>query len=463
MDIERIGIPLFGKMAFRTFHGGPFVSCLRRNSLEPIYITHAGEKGAGLPGVSYIGLPEPPPLSRIETGLLRPFRRFVTRTETTELHFRDCIYQLTSGNQPLGPSMRYLACLAMARHARACARASVAWSRCLSSHAGGASLLGTAGIRGLLMPGFGSYGFDYVNPLVYAAQRQGAAIISCVSNYDNVCSRGYRGFMPDKVAVWSNLMAEDVHRLNDIPRDRIVVTGPVQFDRYFAAIPVGREEFLRERGLDPARKTVLYAGSTNTLDLLHFMRVLVDGTRRCCGEAFNVVLRPHPDPRLMRSPAIRACVELAELRGDRVYVSDPSRLSSDALNPDEDLDELHALLAYSDVLINHYSTLGLEAAVCNLPTIYVNYDLYPQGFNVKAMSWWYRQTTHNRRPLRLRAARVAQDDNELLDAVIALAGDRSQQAAERREYALSECDRLDGKSTERLAMLVRETLHSTTR
>ena len=111
------------------------------------------------------------------------------------------------------------------------------------------------------------------------------------------------------------------------------------------------------------------------------------------------------------------------------------------------------------MLINHYSTLGLEAAVCGLPTIYVDYDLYAHGFNVKAMSWWYRQTSHNRRPLRLRAARVVQDDNELLDAVISYAGDRSQQAGERREYALSECGYLDGLSTERLAMLVRETLH----
>lgn len=463
MKIERIGIPLFGKMAFRTFHGGPFVACLRRNSLEPTYITHPGEKGAGLPGVSYVGLPDPPALSRIETGLLRPFRRFVTRTETTEMHFRDCIYQLTSGTQPLGPSMRYLAFLALARHVRVGARASVAWSKRLLSKAEGAELLRSTGLRGLLMPGFGSYGFDYVNPLVYAAQREGAAIISCVSNYDNVCSRGYRGFMPDRVAVWSDLMAEDVHRLNDIPRNRIVVTGPVQFDRYFAPIRVAREQFLRDRGLDPARKTVMYAGSTNTLDLLHFMKVLVEGTRRCCGEAFNVVLRPHPDPRLMRSPAIRACMELAELRGDLVYVSDPGRLSSDILNPDSDLDELHALLTYSDVLINHYSTLGLEAAVCGLPTIYVDYDLYAHGFNVKAMSWWYRQTSHNRRPLRLRAARVVQDDNELLDAVISYAGDRSQQAGERREYALSECGYLDGLATERLAVLVRETLQSTTR
>jgi hypothetical protein len=457
--VETIGIPLFGKMAFRTFHGNAFVECLRRNDLNPVYITHADENSEGLKGVSYLGLPTLPALPRIETGILRPYRRFVTRTETTELSFRDCIYQLTSGDKPLGPSMRYLCALLMARHIRIGARLSVEWSRMLSSYASGAEMLRGNKFRGLLVPGVGSFGFDYVNSLVYEAQRQGLAVISCISNYDNICSRGYRGYMPDRVAVWSQLMADDVHRLNDVPRHKIVVTGPVQFDRYFKKIRIGRDEFLRERGLDPARKTVIYAGSTNTLDLLHFMRVLIEGTRERCGEAFNVILRPHPDPRLMRSPAIRACIELAELRGDIVYVSDPGRLSSDILSPDTDLDELCGILIYSDVLINHYSTLGLEAAVCDLPTIYIDYDLYPHGFNVKAMSWWYRKTTHNRRFLRLRAARVVHDDNELLEAVMTYAADRNEHAIERQEYALSECGYLDGKSTERLATLINETVH----
>lgn len=458
MKDKLIGIPLFGKMAFRTFHGGHFVSRLRLSGFEPVYLTEKQATSGGLEGLRYQELPASPSVPRLESGLLRPYRRFVTRTETTELHFRDLIYRLTSGDQPIGPSLRYLCALSVLRRFKSLRASSVALSKALVNYPAWENLLAHADFDGFLVPGIGSYGFEKTNALVYEAQRNGRPVLSCVSNYDNILSRGYRGFMPDHVAVWSYVMADDVHRLNDIPKSRISVVGPVQFDRYFCRPKISRASFLESCGLDPNRKTILYAGSTNTLDLLHYMEMLLNKTREYYGSDFNIIIRPHPDQRIMISPAISACKKLALLRGDKVYVSDPCRLSADTLQPDPDLDELTALLHYSDVLINHYSTLGLEAAICNLPTIYVDYDLFTHGFNVKAMNWWYRQTSHNRRELRLRAATIVRSDEELFRAVVSYAENREKLATERAEYAMSECGYLDGLSTQRLCELMRKVI-----
>ena len=117
-------------------------------------------------------------------------------------------------------------------------------------------------------------------------------------------------------------------------------------------------------------------------------------------------------------------------------------------------DELHSILKYSDVMINYFSTLGLEAAICDLPTIHIGYDKFTYQISPMAWSSTGARNAHNQDPQRRAASRVVGSDAELETALTAYLENRSLDHEARYEYALSECGHLDGKATERLASLV---------
>jgi CDP-glycerol glycerophosphotransferase (TagB/SpsB family) len=150
---------------------------------------------------------------------------------------------------------------------------------------------------------------------------------------------------------------------------------------------------------------------------------------------------------------------------ERVYLSNPLTASADRLKAEDlrrDLgdapDELHCLLKYSEVMINYFSTIGLEAAICDLPTIHVGFDDSVYGLKFNTQTGFQLRQTHNQRPLRLAAARVAKSRAELLGHLEAYLGNRDLERDARHEYALSECGWLDGQASERLSRLLAETL-----
>jgi hypothetical protein len=311
----------------------------------------------------------------------------------------------------------------------------------------------------VLVPGFGSYGFQHEGLFAREAQALGLPVVSAITNYDNVVNRGFRSFMPDKVAVWSRLMADETMNLQRIAAARIEITGPVQYDRYFQPLAVSREEFLRSKGLDPAKPTIFYAGGVNLTRYYEFYGLLTEYMRR---NGCNLVFRAYPHAKVLQAPEWEVLEEKLS-REPGLYISNPLRFSSDTLveeghkydvEGEADFDELACLFRYSDVMINHFSTVSLEAAICDLPTIQVGYDSHTFGRSYNTSSAFQRRQTHNLRRLRLEASKVAESQAELLQALDLYLADPGLDRDKRQEYALSECGALDGRSGDRLAQVI---------
>jgi hypothetical protein len=99
--------------------------------------------------------------------------------------------------------------------------------------------------------------------IVKAARSLGVPTGIVVFSWDNLSSKGLIHEQPDRLFVWNEVQADEAERLHGIDRSRIVVTGAVRFDSVFKTRPSGeRAELLGELGLDPARATVLYLGSS---------------------------------------------------------------------------------------------------------------------------------------------------------------------------------------------------------
>ena len=256
--------------------------------------------------------------------------------------------------------------------------------------------------------------------------------------------------------------------LIDIPASRIAITGPTVFDRYFEPLQETREEFLRRHGLDPNQKTLFYAGHTSIVPYFDFLNTVVN--LRQAGLALehcNIIVRPYPHAKVLDWAGLKFFKQkMSEL--PNVFFSDPLESSSDSFNlltgdqDEKSSDELHYFLKYSDVMINYFSTLGLEAAICDLPTIHIGYDKFTYQISPMAWSSTGARNAHNQDAQRRAASKVVGSDAELEQALSIYLQDRSLDRKERYEYALSECGYLDGKATQRLASLVVKQLNEST-
>ncbi len=464
----KVAIPLFGKMATRSFHTPMFRQAFERERLIPLYWV----------GPHYFRVAPLDPARYFElqvdrySELLGPrtllrglaeLRRFVVRTETTDLRLRETIDWLLFSEAPVARSWLFAAGMDLLRRVPGLGRVAVGCEGLLFRDRIHEETLRREDIGCVLAPGMGSYGFWNEGLFAREARRLHLPVFASITNYDNILNMGYRGFMPDCLAVWSRRMADDAVRLQHISPANIEITGPVQYDRYFGPVGINREEFLRAKGLDPARKTILYAGGVNITRYFEIYRLLLDPAHGRFPDC-NVIIRVYPHAKLLSSPGWRVLEGvLSRIRG--VYISNSLRASADSLTTADlqrdldwagDVDELHALLKYADVMINHFSTISLEAAICDLPAVHVGYDEYTFGHHYNTSAAFQQRQTHNRRKLRLAAAKVARDEVELVKAVEAYLQDRSIDHEARCEYALSECGYLDGQSATRLAGVLRE-------
>lgn len=465
MSHLKLAIPLYGKMATRSFHNSLFEASLNRRGIAPLFFV----------GPHYFNTLELDPARYFELradkydgflkshrGLreLSELRRFVVRTETTDLRLRENIEGALYASRRLAQVWAYAAIMDILRRIPRLGELA-AWGETVryKTHEHD-EVLKSQEVNCVLTPGFGSYGFQHEGLFAREAQALGLPVISAITNYDNVVNRGFRGFMPDKLAVWSQLMADETVRLQRIPASKIEITGPVQYDRYFLPLAVSREEFLQSKGLDPAKQTIFYAGGVNLSRYYEFYRLLTEYNRR---NRFNLVFRAYPHHKVLLAPEWEMLEERMSSQ-NTTYVSNPLRFSSDtlqmedfksAMHGDSDLDELTGLFKYSDVMINHFSTVSLEAAICDLPTIQVGYDSHTFGHSYNTSSAFQRRQTHNLRRLRLEASRVAEDQEQLIKALDLYLSDPGLDREQRYEYALSECGYLDGLSGDRLAQIIK--------
>jgi hypothetical protein len=148
---------------------------------------------------------------------------------------------------------------------------------------------------------------------VRAARALGIPTFFPVFSWDNLTVKGGIHELPDRVAVWNETQRREAVRLHGVPAERVVVTGAVAFDHWFDWQPtVPRKEFCRRAGLDPARRYLLYLGSSEFIaphegdTVLEWVRRLAPALREADAQ---ILVRPHPSNPL-DAAAVRALSDL---------------------------------------------------------------------------------------------------------------------------------------------------------
>ncbi len=143
--------------------------------------------------------------------------------------------------------------------------------------------------------------------LLRAAKRHQIKSLAVVPSWDNLTSKGVMGIKPDYLLVWNEIMVEEAIELHAFTRDRVVMTGPLQFDNFFDPHFRQEEDFFHAKfKIEKGRPIIAFGTITPryfkyNLDILEILREFIqDG--RIKGNP-KVVVRIHPQ--VVRDPILR--------------------------------------------------------------------------------------------------------------------------------------------------------------
>ncbi|HKP17934.1 MAG TPA: hypothetical protein VJT84_05595, partial [Gaiellaceae bacterium] len=141
----------------------------------------------------------------------------------------------------------------------------------------------------------GSTQADYIR----AARRLGIHTAYLVFSWDNLTNKGLVRDLPELVLVWNELQAQEAVELQEIPRERVKVTGASAWDHWFEWEPSrSRDGFCVEVGLRDDHPILLYVCSSHFVapNEVAFVRRWLAALRARGGALADagVIVRPHP-------------------------------------------------------------------------------------------------------------------------------------------------------------------------
>jgi len=203
--------------------------------------------------------------------------------------------------------------------------------------------------------------------LIAVARRRGVPSLGSVRSWDNL--QKHLRTRPDALTVWNALNAREAVSIDRFRPGQVTQVGAPQLDRYFRkqSSTLTRQDL----GLDPRKKTMLLATSSFTYDSdqTYLVDTLIDAIRRSeIGHPLQIVLRLHPDDRVGRYLKYRHAAE--------VIMDIPERYLSTLgwTMTVDDLERMAALLREADIMVNFATTVTLEAAIVDTPTLLVAYS-----------------------------------------------------------------------------------------
>jgi hypothetical protein len=300
-------------------------------------------------------------------------------------------------------------------------------------------------------------------PVLRQARRAGVPTAVIGLSWDNLTTKILPVRRVNRLIVWNEWMKRDAVSVQGFAEEQVRVSGVPHFDLYRdSSGRTSREAFFRRVGLDPAGGLILLATSSNQVSRECRMEELVEilyGAARAgaFGAPAEILVRLHPRDDPAAYQAFRGWPGLvvekpfhAWTMGGRDEVSITR----------EDFLHLADTLYHSDVLVNIFSTVMIEACVFDKPVVNVAFDgRSVQNYYVSARR--FENYTHIRRFLSGGGVRVARTQAELVELVrFAFAHPEADREGRRRVVA-ENCYRVDGRSGERQARFLLECLERT--
>jgi len=285
--------------------------------------------------------------------------------------------------------------------------------------------------------------------LVRSATQLRIPTVGLVRSWDNI-HKGLRT-RTDTLAVWNEINHREAIELEDYTTDEIEIVGAPQFDGYFRQLPTSREEFMKSMRLDPNRPLILFASLgcfDPDMDETCWMEALLNAidSEEVKGQP-QVICRLHPWSNLghFQRFANRDYVRFSF--ADKYYPSLGWTMSS------EDVADMASMIRHADVVITPGSTVTIEAAIFDRPTVVPMFHPYqPELAESRFRTWVY--SKHFKYLLDQKLVHITYDQSDFVGDINRCFDDPSWFAAERETLRETYVPFQDGRATQRLANLL---------
>lgn len=314
-------------------------------------------------------------------------------------------------------------------------------------------------------PGFGPY-FERYRPsavflahlfddveaaLLREAHHRGVPSVGYINSWDKVTTRASVRLLPDTMLVFNDIVKTEVMRYADMPADRVIPTGIPQYDRYVTTRPAPREEFFKRIGIDPSKRLVVYAPMGRTFsdsdwEMIDILRAAIERGRIGPDAALLVRFQPNDfvdEAELKRRPGLHYDIPGIRFGTERSVDWDMSF---------DELDHLAATLAHLSVLVCYASSIAIDAAIFDKPTVGIAFEVKQQPL-ARSPTQYYR-TEHYVKAVATGGIRLAKSKDDLVLAINAYLADPSLDREKRERLVNAQCWRLDGKAGERIARAI---------
>lgn len=264
----------------------------------------------------------------------------------------------------------------------------------------------------------------FINDVVQICRRRKLPHVLVMNSWDNPSSKQAVVGHPDLLLVWGKQTEEHALRYMNMPLDRIRRFGAAQFEVYREPPRLDRAAFCAAHDIDPAKRILLYAGSSKETDEFSHLKAIEGMIEE--GRLPDMVLlyRPHPwgnggqdGYRMIDEPWRHVRLE----RSMRGYLEQVKAGNLEKSLPD--YRETRDLLCHIDALVSPLSTIIVEAARLGHPVLcFLPEDELPQAEHLRIAM----PSVHFDALYDMPGVMVARSRQTMLDslpALVALSGD----------------------------------------
>ncbi len=287
--------------------------------------------------------------------------------------------------------------------------------------------------------------------LVAEAKKRGIFTIGMVRGWDNVTSKGVLLARPDKIIAPNEVIRDELWEYNRIGADKIFVSGIPHYDACVIPPKISREQFFQEMGLDPAKRLIFFAPAGARLykhdgEIFKLLqRLKNDGKFR---DQVQFLIRFHPGSKSnMNGFAPEGDFVFDEPGLDLMGTKKQSELTS------KDATRLNCSLYYSDIVMTVASTIAIDGAVFDKPTIIFSFN--PANNLDDDIKKFMRDFhVHFKKFANFGLCAVANSEEELVRSIDGYIKNPALDREKRQEIVKKYCYKLDGNSSRRVAEFI---------
>lgn len=274
-------------------------------------------------------------------------------------------------------------------------------------------------------------------------------IVGMVRSWDNLTAKGILRILPNMLIVHNDTLKEETIYWNGMPEKSIFVSGVQHYDVYTNIKRKSREEVCKKLGIDPNNKIIFYAPTGNHYSdtdwqVIRMLDEAVSNEKLPKNTSFIVHLPPSDDVDWHNFDFSK---RFAVVQPGRFF---PNKDIKDNEMTHEDCINLANFIYWSDVVIAGPSTIIIDAAAFDKPTVVVGFDGYEIYPYIKS-SRRYFDYNHLQNIIKTNGVSIVYDKNYFIEAVKKYITNTSLDAGGRANIRDGQCGKLDGLSSVKTA------------